>query len=151
MIEVYKFDGYTVVRDEDTLKEGLLNYKGEFVIPCNVDEILALPCEREDGELSSCWEEFGFIPIKNEGKWGFYFYDGKYVKPEFDDWIRTTEMQVIKGNKVYCISNNNHELEEISIFNSGWAEDPDEFEDVFERITGQKLSGDYDDFLEKND
>ena len=54
---------------------GVVSRSGEWLVPCEMDGFFNCPEQIQE-----------VIPLKKDGKWGFYTLDGIFVIPQFDEF-----------------------------------------------------------------
>ena len=78
MIEVEKIFPYTIVSYDN--KYGIVDNKGNIVVPCEMDDIENISDEEIGLEL---WEDYNFVYLVRDGLLGFFTDNGKYIEPAY--------------------------------------------------------------------
>lgn len=146
MIEIEKIFPYTIVSNDDN-KYGIVDNKGNIVVPFEMDDIVNISDEEIGLEM---WEDYNCVCLVRDGMLGFFTNNGKYIEPAYlnytvdpcggDIHVETLEGYGILRAPKYI-------LEEISVESSLLNEiaEDEEF-DEFEDYEGLDESDDEDDF-----
>ena len=133
MIEIEKIFPYTIVANDDS-KYGIVDNKGNIVVPFEMDDIVNLSDEEIGLEM---WEDYNCVCLVRDGMLGFFTNNGKYIEPAYlnytvdpcggDIHVETLEGYGILRAPKYILE----EISEESSLLSEIAEDEefDEFED----------------------
>jgi hypothetical protein len=78
MIEVEKIFPYTIVSYDN--KYGIVDNKGNIVVPCEMDDIENISDEEIGLEL---WEDYNCVCLVRDGLLGFFTNNGKYIEPAY--------------------------------------------------------------------
>ena len=78
MIEVEKIFPYTIVSYDN--KYGIVDNKGNIVVPCEMDDIENISDEEIGLEL---WEDYNCVCLVRDGLLGFFTDNGKYIEPAY--------------------------------------------------------------------
>lgn len=78
MIEVEKILPYTIVSYDN--KYGIVDNKGNIVVPCEMDDIQNISDEEIGLEL---WEDYNCVYLVRDGLLGFFTDNGKYIEPAY--------------------------------------------------------------------
>lgn len=78
MIEVEKIFPYTIVSYDN--KYGIVDNKGNIVVPCEMDDIQNISDEEIGLEL---WEDYNCVYLVRDGLLGFFTDNGKYIEPAY--------------------------------------------------------------------
>ena len=76
MIEIEKIFPYTIVANDDS-KYGIVDNKGNIVVPCEMDDIENISDEEIGLEL---WEDYNCVCLVRDGLLGFFTNNGKYIE-----------------------------------------------------------------------
>ena len=145
MIEIEQIFPYTIVSYDN--KYGIVDNKGNIVVPCEMDDIENISDEEIGLEL---WEDYNCVCLIRDGLFGFFTNNGKYIEPAYlnyavDPYGGDIHVETLDGYGVLCYPK--YILEEIpaesSLLNE-LAED-EEF-DEFEDYEGLDESDDEEDF-----
>lgn len=79
MIEIEKIFPYTIVANDDS-KYGIVDNKGNIVVPCEMDDIENISDEEIGLEL---WEDYNCVCLVRDGLLGFFTNNGKYIEPAY--------------------------------------------------------------------
>ena len=79
MIEIEKIFPYTIVANDDS-KYGIVDNKGNIVVPCEMDDIENISDEEIGLEL---WEDYNCVCLIRDGLFGFFTNNGKYIEPAY--------------------------------------------------------------------
>ena len=133
MIEIEKIFPYTIVANDDS-EYGIVDNKGNIVVPFEMDDIVNLSDEEIGLEL---WDDYNCVCLVRDGMLGFFTNNGKYIEPAYlnytvdpcggDIHVETLEGYGILRAPKYILE----EISEESSLLSEIAEDEefDEFED----------------------
>ena len=133
MIEIEKIFPYTIVANDDS-KYGIVDNKGNIVVPFEMDDIVNISDEEIGLEL---WDDYNCVCLVRDGMLGFFTNNGKYIEPAYlnytvdpcggDIHVETLEGYGILRAPKYILE----EISEESSLLSEIAEDEefDEFED----------------------
>ena len=133
MIEIEKIFPYTIVANDDS-KYGIVDNKGNIVVPFEMDDIVNISDEEIGLEM---WEDYNCVCLVRDGMLGFFTNNGKYIEPAYlnytvdpcggDIHVETLEGYGILRAPKYILE----EISEESSLLNGIAEDEefDEFED----------------------
>ena len=133
MIEIEKIFPYTIVSNDDS-KYGIVDNKGNIVVPFEMDDIVNISDEEIGLEM---WEDYNCVCLVRDGMLGFFTNNGKYIEPAYlnytvdpcggDIHVETLEGYGILRAPKYILE----EISEESSLLNGIAEDEefDEFED----------------------
>ena len=133
MIEIEKIFPYTIVANDDR-KYGIVDNKGNIVVPFEMDDIVNISDEEIGLEL---WDDYNCVCLVRDGMLGFFTNNGKYIEPAYlnytvdpcggDIHVETLEGYGILRAPKYILE----EISEESSLLSEIAEDEefDEFED----------------------
>ena len=133
MIEIEKIFPYTIVSNDDS-KYGIVDNKGNIVVPFEMDDIVNISDEEIGLEL---WDDYNCVCLVRDGMLGFFTNNGKYIEPAYlnytvdpcggDIHVETLEGYGILRAPKYILE----EISEESSLLSEIAEDEefDEFED----------------------
>lgn len=133
MIEIEKIFPYTIVANDDS-KYGIVDNKGNIVVPFEMDDIVNISDEEIGLEL---WDDYNCVCLVKDGMLGFFTNNGKYIEPAYlnytvdpcggDIHVETLEGYGILRAPKYILE----EISEESSLLSEIAEDEefDEFED----------------------
>ena len=133
MIEIEKIFPYTIVSNDDS-KYGIVDNKGNIVVPFEMDDIVNISDEEIGLEM---WEDYNCVCLVRDGMLGFFTNNGKYIEPAYlnytvdpcggDIHVETLEGYGILRAPKYILE----EISEESSLLSEIAEDEefDEFED----------------------
>ena len=136
MIEIEKIFPYTIVANDDS-KYGIVDNKGNIVVPFEMDDIVNLSNEEIGLEM---WEDYNCVCLVRDGMLGFFTNNGKYIEPAYlnytvdpcggDIHVETLEGYGILRAPKYILE----EISEESSLLNGIAEDEefDDFEDYEE-------------------
>lgn len=136
MIEIEKIFPYTIVANDDS-KYGIVDNKGNIVVPFEMDDIVNLSDEEIGLEM---WEDYNCVCLVRDGMLGFFINNGKYIEPAYlnytvdpcggDIHVETLEGYGILRAPKYILE----EISEESSLLNGIAEDEefDDFEDYEE-------------------
>lgn len=136
MIEIEKIFPYTIVANDDS-KYGIVDNKGNIVVPFEMDDIVNLSDEEIGLEM---WEDYNCVCLVRDGMLGFFTNNGKYIEPAYlnytvdpcggDIHVETLEGYGILRAPKYILE----EISEESSLLNGIAEDEefDDFEDYEE-------------------
>jgi hypothetical protein len=136
MIEIEKIFPYTIVANDDS-KYGIVDNKGNIVVPFEMDDIVNISDEEIGLEL---WDDYNCVCLVRDGMLGFFTNNGKYIEPAYlnytvdpcggDIHVETLEGYGILRAPKYILE----EISEESSLLSEIAEDEefDEFEDYEE-------------------
>lgn len=146
MIEIEKIFPYTIVTNDDS-KYGIVDNKGNIVVPFEMDDIVNISDEEIGLEL---WDDYNCVCLVRDGMLGFFTNNGKYIEPAYlnytvdpcggDIHVETLEGYGILRAPKYILE----EISEESSLLSEIAED-EEF-DEFEDYEGLDESDDEEDF-----
>ena len=146
MIEIEKIFPYTIVANDDS-KYGIVDNKGNIVVPFEMDDIVNISDEEIGLEL---WDDYNCVCLVRDGMLGFFTNNGKYIEPAYlnytvdpcggDIHVETLEGYGILRAPKYILE----EISEESSLLSEIAED-EEF-DEFEDNEGLDESDDEEDF-----
>lgn len=146
MIEIEKIFPYTIVANDDS-KYGIVDNKGNIVVPCEMDDIQNISDEEIGLEL---WEDYNCVCLVRDGMLGFFTNNGKYIEPAYlnytvDPCGGDIHVETLDGYGVLRYPK--YILEEISAESSLLNEiaEDEEF-DEFEDYEGLDESDDEDDF-----
>lgn len=92
---------------------GLKDAKGNYIVPCIMDDIVNL----EDEELGlSLWNDYGCVYLNKDNKIGFFTHSGKYIAPEFDEGTASPDQDIYvrKEDQFGVFRYPNYEFEEIA-------------------------------------
>lgn len=78
MIEVEKIFPYTIVSYDN--KYGIVDNKGNIVVPCEMDDIQNISDEEIGLEL---WDDYNCVCLVRDGMLGFFTDNGKYIEPAY--------------------------------------------------------------------
>ena len=136
MIEIEKIFPYTIVSNDDN-KYGIVDNKGNIVVPFEMDDIVNISDEEIGLEM---WEDYNCVCLVRDGMLGFFTNNGKYIEPAYlnytvdpcggDIHVETLEGYGILRAPKYILE----EISEESSLLNGIAEDEefDDFEDYEE-------------------
>lgn len=79
MIEIEKIFPYTIVANDDS-KYGIVDNKGNIVVPFEMDDIVNISDEEIGLEL---WEDYNCVCLVRDGQLGFFTNNGKYIEPAY--------------------------------------------------------------------
>ena len=79
MIEIEKIFPYTIVANDDS-KYGIVDNKGNIVVPFEMDDIVNISDEEIGLEL---WEDYNCVCLVRDGLLGFFTNNGKYIEPAY--------------------------------------------------------------------
>ena len=79
MIEIEKIFPYTIVANDDS-KYGIVDNKGNIVVPFEMDDIVNLSDEEIGLEM---WEDYNCVCLVRDGMLGFFTNNGKYIEPAY--------------------------------------------------------------------
>ena len=146
MIEIEKIFPYTIVSNDDN-KYGIVDNKGNIVVPFEMDDIVNISDEEIGLEM---WEDYNCVCLVRDGMLGFFTNNGKYIEPAYlnytvdpcggDIHVETLEGYGILRAPKYILE----EISEESSLLNGIAED-EEFDD-FEDYEGLDESDDEEAF-----
>ena len=146
MIEIEKIFPYTIVSNDDS-KYGIVDNKGNIVVPFEMDDIVNISDEEIGLEL---WDDYNCVCLVRDGMLGFFTNNGKYIEPAYlnytvdpcggDIHVETLEGYGILRAPKYILE----EISEESSLLNGIAED-EEFDD-FEDYEGLDESDDEEAF-----
>ena len=146
MIEIEKIFPYTIVANDDS-KYGIVDNKGNIVVPFKMDDIVNISDEEIGLEL---WDDYHCVCLVRDGMLGFFTNNGKYIEPTYlnytvdpcggDIHVETLEGYGILRAPKYILE----EISEESSLLSEIAED-EEF-DEFDDYEGLDESDDDEDF-----
>lgn len=78
MIEIEQIFPYTIVSYDN--KYGIVDNKGNIVVPCEMDDIENISDEEIGLEL---WEDYNCVCLIRDGLFGFFTNNGKYIEPAY--------------------------------------------------------------------
>ena len=79
MIEIEKIFPYTIVANDDS-KYGIVDNKGNIVVPFEMDDIVNISDEEIGLEL---WDDYNCVCLVRDGMLGFFTNNGKYIEPAY--------------------------------------------------------------------
>ena len=79
MIEIEKIFPYTIVANDDS-KYGIVDNKGNIVVPFEMDDIVNISDEVIGLEL---WDDYNCVCLVRDGMLGFFTNNGKYIEPAY--------------------------------------------------------------------
>ena len=79
MIEIEKIFPYTIVANDDS-KYGIVDNKGNIVVPFEMDDIVNISDEEIGLEL---WDDYNCVYLVRDGLLGFFTNNGKYIEPAY--------------------------------------------------------------------
>jgi hypothetical protein len=130
MIEIEKIFPYTIVANDDS-KYGIVDNKGNIVVPFEMDDIVNISDEEIGLEL---WDDYNCVCLVRDGMLGFFTNNGKYIEPAYlnytvdpcggDIHVETLEGYGILRAPKYILE----EISEESSLLSEIAEDEEEFQ-----------------------
>ena len=145
MIEIEQIFPYTIVSYDN--KYGIVDNKGNIVVPCEMDDIENISDEEIGLEL---WEDYNCVCLIRDGLFGFFTNNGKYIEPAYlnyavdpcggDIHVETLDGYGVLGYPKYILE----EIPAESSLLNEIAED-EEF-DEFEDYEGLDESDDEEDF-----
>ena len=129
MTEIEQIFPYTIVSDEKGY--GIVDCKGDIVVPCEMDDIVNATDEATGLEL---WTDYCCVYVVKDGLVGFFTDNGKFIEPAFQNYTVDP-----CGGDIYVKTEDG-----FGVFRSP--------EYVFEEIDEEEsmLAGDYEDFEEDN-
>ena len=129
MTEIEQIFPYTIVSDEKGY--GIVDCKGDIVVPCEMDDIVNASDEDTGLEL---WADYCCVYVVKDGLVGFFTDNGKFIEPAFQNYTVDP-----CGGDIYVETEDG-----FGVFRSP--------EYVFEEIDEEEslLAGDYEDFEEDN-
>jgi hypothetical protein len=130
MIEIEKIFPYTIVANDDS-KYGIVDNKGNIVVPFEMDDIVNISDEEIGLEL---WDDYNCVCLVRDGMLGFFTNNGKYIEPAYlnytvdpcggDIHVETLEGYGILRAPKYILE----EISEESSLLSEIAEDEEDFD-----------------------
>ena len=79
MIEIEKIFPYTIVANDDS-KYGIVDNKGNIVVPFEMDDIVNISDEEIGLEL---WDDYNCVCLVRDRMLGFFTNNGKYIEPAY--------------------------------------------------------------------